>query len=225
VGRYPGVMLEQVSPTMSPYVFFEIGRARVVPFFEKPLTSFVHDWLERRDQLGGYTDNRPRAVRCVHPLVTLLEKLDALSRRYARETLEPDGFARHYEDAAHVIRALASLPAAPQSPRALADEMLGENDLAAIPSPDEPALVLDDAARRTAVEQALARIKGMFWGPRIPVEEACATIREWIRENPRMNKRLHEKNRVGEFKERRGSRKLRGSRSGSRLFFCPLALR
>jgi len=218
-------MLEQVSPTMSPYVFFEIGRARVVPFFEKPLTSFVHDWLERRDQLGGYTDNRPRAVRCVHPLVTLLEKLDALSRRYARETLEPDGFARHYEDAAHVIRALASLPAAPQSPRALADEMLGENDLAAIPSPDEPALVLDDAARRTAVEQALARIKGMFWGPRIPVEEACATIREWIRENPRMNKRLHEKNRVGEFKERRGSRKLRGSRSGSRLFFCPLALR
>jgi hypothetical protein len=30
--------------------------------------------------------------------VTLLEKLDALSRRYARETLEPDGFARHYKE-------------------------------------------------------------------------------------------------------------------------------
>ncbi len=183
VGRYPGVLLDQLSPTMRPYVFFEIGRARVVPFVEKPLTSFVHDWLERRDQLGNYTDNRPRAVRCVHPLVTLLEKLDALSRRYAREKLEPDGFARHYEDAAHIIRSLASLPAAPQSPRALADEMLGEKDLAAIPNPDEPALILDDAARRTAVEQALARIQGMFWGPRIPVDEACATIREWVRGN------------------------------------------
>jgi len=125
--------------TMSTYVFFEIGRARIVPFVEKPLTSFVHDWLERRDHLG--------------------------------------------EDAAHIIRSLASLPAAPQSPRALADEMLGEKDLAAIPSPDEPALVLDDAARRTAIQQALARIQGMFWGPRIPVEEACATIREWIRGN------------------------------------------
>jgi len=55
----------------------------------------------------------------VPPLVTLLEKLDALSRRYARETLEPDGFARHYEDAAHIIRSLASLPAVEQSPRAL----------------------------------------------------------------------------------------------------------
>lgn len=183
VGRYPGVLLDQLSPTMSPYVFFEIGRARVVPFVEKPLTSFVHDWLEGRVQLGNYTDNRPRAVRCVHPLVTLLEKLDALSRRYAREKLEPDGFARHYEDAAHIIRSLASLPAAPQSPRALADEMLGEKDLAAIPIPDEPALMLDDAVRRTAVEQALARIQGMFWGPRIPVDEACATIREWVRGN------------------------------------------
>jgi hypothetical protein len=183
VGRYPGVLLDQLSEAMSPYVFFEIGRARVVPFVEKPLTSFVHDWLEGRDQLGNYTDNRPRAVRCVHPLVTLLEKLDALSRRYAREKLEPDGFARHYEDAAHIIRSLASLPAVAQSPRALADEMLGEKALAAIPIPDEPALMLDDAARRTAVELALARIQGMFWGPRIPVDEACATIREWVRGN------------------------------------------
>lgn len=35
VGRYPGVLLDQLSPT------------------------------KRRDQLGGYTDNRPCAVRCV----------------------------------------------------------------------------------------------------------------------------------------------------------------
>jgi hypothetical protein len=116
-------------------------------------------------------------------LVTLLEKLDALSRRYARDTLEPDGFARHYEDAAHIIRSLASLPAVEQSPHALAAEMLGEKDLAAIPSPDEPALVLDDVARREAVEQALARIQGMFWGPRIPLDETCATVREWLRGN------------------------------------------
>ena len=48
VGRYPGVLLDQLTPTMSPYVLFEIGRARVVPFVERPLTSFVHDVLERR---------------------------------------------------------------------------------------------------------------------------------------------------------------------------------
>ena len=183
VGRYPGVLLDQLTEAMSPYVFFEIGRARVVPFVERPLTSFVHDFLERRGQLKDYTDNRPRAVRCVHPLVTLLEKLDALSRRYAREPIEPDGFARHYEDAAHIIRSLDRLPAIEQSPRALADDMLGEKDIAAVPSADEPALVLSDAERRAAVDRALTRISTMFWGPRVPVDEACATIREWIRGN------------------------------------------
>ncbi|MBX3184254.1 MAG: nucleotidyl transferase AbiEii/AbiGii toxin family protein [Polyangiaceae bacterium] len=183
IGRYPGRMLADIAEAMRPYVLFEIGRARVVPFVEKPLTSFVHDLLERRGQLGAYADNRPRAVRCVHPLVTLLEKLDALSRRYGRERIEPDGFARHYEDAAQIIRALSKLPPASLSPRALADEMLGEKDLVAIPSPDEPALVLSDGERRAAVERALARIQTMFWGPRIPVDEACETIREWIRGN------------------------------------------
>jgi hypothetical protein len=183
IGRYPGVLLNQLTEAMSPYVFFEIGRARVVPFVERPLMSFVHEFLERRGQLKDYTDNRPRAVRCVHPLVTLLEKLDALSRRYAREPIEPDGFARHYEDAVHIIRSLDRLPAIEQSPRALAGDMLRKKDIAAPPSTDEPALLLHDAERHAAVNRALARISTMFWGPRVPVDEACATIREWIRGN------------------------------------------
>lgn len=183
IGRYPGVLLDQLTEAMSPYVFFEVGRARVVPFVERPLTSFVHDFLERRRQIKDYTDNRPHAARCVHPLVTLLEKFDALSRRYAREPIEPDGFARHYEDAAHIIRSLDRLPAIEQSPRALADDMLREKDIATLPSADEPALLLSDAERRAAVDRALARISTMFWGPRIPVDDACATIREWIRGN------------------------------------------
>lgn len=181
IGRYPGVLLDRLVDTMSPYVFFEIGSARVVPFVERPLTSFVHDFLERRGQLNQYTDNRPRAVRCVHPLVTLLEKLDALSRRYSRESIEPDGFARHYEDASRIIRCLDRLPAIVQSPRALAEDMLREKDIAAMPSADEPALLLSDADRRAAVDLALARISAMFWGTRIPFDEARDTIRDWIR--------------------------------------------
>jgi hypothetical protein len=70
IGRYPGVLLDQLAPTMSPFVRFEVGRARVVPFVEMPLTSFVHDSLARQGQLADYVDNRPRAVRCVHPLAS-----------------------------------------------------------------------------------------------------------------------------------------------------------
>lgn len=183
IGRYPGVLLSRLAPTMSAYVYFEIGRACVVPFVEMPLTSFVHDNLERQGQLRNYVDNRPRAVRCVHPLVTLLEKLDALSRRYNRDTIEPDGFVRHYEDAAHIIRSLERVPPSPHSARQLAEDMLREKGIAALPSPDEPALVLADRERRAAVEAAFVKIGPMFWGARIPLDEACATIREWIREN------------------------------------------
>jgi hypothetical protein len=123
---------------------------------------------------------RARDVRCVHPLVTLLEKLDALSRRYGRETIEADTFVRHYEDAARIVRALDRLPPSEISARTLADNMLAQKDVAALPSAHDPSLVLDDPAKRAAVEQAYDRIAPMFWGPRIPLDEACGTLRDWV---------------------------------------------
>lgn len=180
LGRYPGVFVANLPGAMSASVRFEVGRARVVPFVERPVTSFVHDYLDRIGLLGEFTDNRPRAVRCVHPLVTLLEKLDALSRRYGRETIEADSFVRHYEDAARIVRALHRLPPSEIPARTLADDMLAQKDVAALPSAEDPSLVLDDPAKRDAVEQAYARIAPMFWGPRIPLVEACGTLRDWV---------------------------------------------
>ena len=180
LGRYPGVFVANLPGAMSPSVRFEIGRAQVVPFVERPVTSFVHDYLDRIGMLGDFTDNRPRAVRCVHPLVTLLEKLDALSRRYGREAIEADTFVRHYEDAARIVRALHRLPPSEIPARTLANDMLAQKDVAALPSADDPSLVLDDPAKRNAVEQAYSRIAPMFWGPRIPLNEACGTLRDWV---------------------------------------------
>ena len=57
----------------------------------------------------GNVDNRPRAVRCVHPIVTLLEKLDALMRRLPREDAAPATFVRHFEDAARIDEACAGV--------------------------------------------------------------------------------------------------------------------
>ncbi|MCX7411859.1 MAG: nucleotidyl transferase AbiEii/AbiGii toxin family protein [Planctomycetia bacterium] len=180
LGRYPGVFAANLPSAMSPSVRYEVGRARVVPFFERPVTSFVHQHLDRVGMIGEFIDNRPLAVRCVHPLVTLLEKLDALSRRYGRETIEADGFVRHYEDAARIVRAIDTLPPSEIPARALANDMLAQNDVAALPSADDPSLVLDNPAKRAAVAQAYARIAPMFWGPRLPLDEACRTLREWV---------------------------------------------
>lgn len=180
IGRYPGAHVTGMPSAMSPFVRFEVGRARVVPFALMPLTSFVHDHLARLGMSDDYVDNRPRAVRCVHPVVTLLEKLDALSRRYNRDVVEADAFVRHYEDAARIIQVLDRLPPIETTALALAEDMLAEKSIAALPSADDPSLVLDDAAKRASVERAYAKIAPMFWGPRIPIEEACATIRAWV---------------------------------------------
>lgn len=180
IGRYPGAHVTGMPSAMSPFVRFEVGRARVVPFAVMPLTSFVHEHLARLGMREDYVDNRPRAVRCVHPVVTLLEKLDALSRRYNRDVVEADGFVRHYEDAARIIGALDRLPPIETTALALAEDMLAEKSIAALPSADDPSLVLDDPEKRASVERAYAKIAPMFWGKRIPLDEACATIRAWV---------------------------------------------
>lgn len=64
--------------------------------------------------------------------------------------------------------------------RALAEEMLAQKDVAALPSADDPSLLLHEPRKRAAVERAYARIAPMFWGPRIPLDDACRTVRKWV---------------------------------------------
>ena len=108
--HYPGSFLRDLNPVMRPFVLLEVGVARVTPFVQRRLRSFVHDYLDRRGQLSLFDDNRPKDVRCVHPLVTLLEKLDAIMRRHPREPMEPASFVRHYEDAAQIVPISMNFP-------------------------------------------------------------------------------------------------------------------
>ncbi|MGQ0505283.1 MAG: nucleotidyl transferase AbiEii/AbiGii toxin family protein [Myxococcaceae bacterium] len=182
---YPGRHLGDLKGVMRPFVQLEIGSARVTPFVSCHLTSFAHEKLEAQRQLGAFTDNRPRNVRCVHPLVTLIEKLDALHRRFPNERAEPATFIRHYEDAARVIAAGSTLPPLPEYGvvRALANDILAQRQIVALPTSTDPALTPTDEARWTAIRAAHAAIGQMFWGPRISIEDACATIRGWIGAN------------------------------------------
>lgn len=180
LGHYPGVRLEQLAPAMSPFVRLEVGHARVVPHVPMPLSSFVHDYLHTQGMLADYDENRPRAVRCVHPLVTLFEKLDAMARRYDRDPVEADAFVRHYEDAAQIIRSVETLPQTEMSVLELAQDMVATKDMRALPGADEPALHLADADKRQTIDRAYGKIAPMFWGARIPLDEACAIVRSWL---------------------------------------------
>lgn len=101
--------------------------------------------------LAEFDDNRAKGVRCVHPLVTLLEKLDALHRRFPNEKAVPAAFVRHYEDAGRLIEGRAKLPPLEgyANVRALADEMLTQKQIVVMPSATDPALAPTDDARWT----------------------------------------------------------------------------
>lgn len=178
---YPGRHLSDLG-LLKPFVLLEIGSARVTPSVERDMTSFVHDYLASQGVLDAYAANRPRAVRCVHPLVTLLEKLDALHHRVPRPEFEPAVFVRHFEDAAHIIAAEAELPALAgyADVVALAHDLFERRQIRQLPVSTDSAFIPGDDERWDAIRAAFAAIAPMFWGPRLALPEACRTIREWI---------------------------------------------
>jgi len=181
--EYPGRFLADLGPSLKPFVLLEVGIARVTPFVQRDLDSFVHRWLVNSGQASDFADNRPRRVRSVHPLVTLLEKLDAVSRRFAGGPADPAAFVRHYEDAARIIERVPALPGPPQTASRLVAEMLQERQIAHPPRADDPAFVLADPELRERCIAAHEAIGGMYWGPRLSLDESCKRIRKWIAAN------------------------------------------
>ncbi len=179
---YPSVYPGELPPEVSGHVLLEVGSARVTPNVSRDIDSWVHERLHAAGLGAEFSDNRAHGVRCVHPLVTLLEKLDALHRRFPNEKGAPQTFVRHYEDAARLIAGAGVLPplAGYAHVRGLADEMLEHKQLVAMPTADDVALAPGDDARWEAMRRAHAAIQPMFWGPRVSIDEACAVIRGWI---------------------------------------------
>jgi Nucleotidyl transferase AbiEii toxin, Type IV TA system len=178
--HYPGALAQRLGPLVSPWVRLEVGVARTTPALLRPITSWVHDEIDARSAWAGLVDNRPPPVHCVHPAVTLLEKIDAISRRWTRGDLPARSFVRHYEDAARIVGALPTLPPVPGGLDILVAEMIAERQLRLRPSVDDPALVLAPGERTDEVRAAWEDLRPLFWGERVALHECCAQLRGWI---------------------------------------------
>lgn len=183
--RYPGAFSSELGPVLRPWVRLEVGSARVTPFLERPISSWLHDHVVALGAMDGLVDNRPPPVRCIHPLVTLVEKIDAMTRRWERQDLDPVVFVRHWEDAASVIAALPGLPRFPTSAHELVTEMLAAKQIRGWPEARHAAFAMEPGTRTVALVEGHAAIAGMFFGPgpRRGIGECCAVIRGWIGEN------------------------------------------
>ena len=177
---YPGRFLNALEPPNRPFIQLEVGNARVAPFLVRPLTSFIHEELEGQALGSGFDENVPKEVRCVHPLVTLLEKLDAIARRYDRGS-EAASYIRHYEDAACIIEAETDLPPLEEGVRELAAEMIRTRDIKKSCTEDGPCFSLSDDQRRRELEEAWVAIQHMFWGKRVSLTAACESICSFLR--------------------------------------------
>lgn len=181
---YPGIHVVDIAHPFRPFVLLEIGHARVVPFLRRDLSSFVHDHLRQLGVLTDYDQNCPRGVRCVHPMVTLLEKLDAIARRFAKGAAAAT-FVRHFEDAARIIECLVELPPIDSHAEArdLVLEMAEERQIVGVPAANDEAFLPDDSDRWSGVRAAYRSIAPMFWGDRVSLEGACKAIRGWVVSN------------------------------------------
>ena len=178
--RYPKSF--ELPESISPFVRLEPGlRSWKPPVVLRNLTSFLHEHVLEVGLLEQYLDNRPANMNCVHPFVTLVDKLESVVKRYAREELVPEEFIRHYEDLARLIASVNEFPPLNSETRqeVIANCLRGREI-----HPRDPAFVLDDADRRSRMQTAHHDIESMFWGDRVPLEDCCERIAKWLTENP-----------------------------------------
>ena len=177
--HYPALHTHTLPEDMRPFVLLEVGRARVVPFVLRDLSSWVHDYLSQIDALGDFINNRPQAVRCIHPWVTCLEKLEAIARKFERGHPAAD-FVRHYEDAARILVAWENL-APPDLDLPTLLGALATDDNKTMPAASHPAFDVElGTPRWQELERAWVRIGPMFWGPRMDLPTACTIIRAFF---------------------------------------------
>jgi hypothetical protein len=154
------------------------AKARKVRF-ERPISSWVHDWIVRNVPNLGVVDNRPQAARCTHPWVTCLKTLEAIDRKFERGNAAAT-FVRHYRDVAQILRAAKRLPRLARALPYLAEQLRRE-DRKIMPS-HSAACFRPDATDRFAAVRAVNKATGaMYWGERIPLDDACQEIRAFLR--------------------------------------------
>jgi hypothetical protein len=174
--HYPSRAVDSLPGKLRPFVQLEVGSARVTPGEEREITSWVHAHLA--EELPGlaamFAPNRPTPVHCLLPTVTLLEKVEAVSRRFLQDPFEPGTFIRHYEDVARILNREA--PGLGIRLRPLLDEMLEQKDIRVWPAPDHPAWTPGpDRERWEQLEAAWSAITPIFWGERISLSDCCSS--------------------------------------------------
>lgn len=125
-------------------------------------------------------------MQCVHPILTLWEKLDAIARRYDRPAarFDPTSFVRHYEDIARIILRENEFSLTNATPSSVREALLKGRHIHKTVTATDDSLVLSDQAKRAAVTEAYDALRPMYWQDQMPLEDALQTITHWLGQHP-----------------------------------------
>jgi hypothetical protein len=174
-GRFTGALPESVRP----FVQLEVGSARVTPGVEKSISSWVHEYLIGLPAIwADMMDNRALAIHCVLPAVTLLEKIEAIGRRFTKPDYEPGTFVRHYEDAARILESGVTA----EHLRTLLSDMHETGDIRAWPDRTHAAFTPNSDTQWQQLEAAWRAIAPLFWGSRRSLSDCAHAIRDVLQQ-------------------------------------------
>ncbi len=159
-------------------VLLELGNARIVPSEIRPIQSWVMDYALRQG-IGGFCEAQPLAIQCIRPEVTLLEKIEAIARRYPGHRPAAE-IIRHFEDSASIIASIESGEVESATKiGSLYRDMLKTRDLRLDYASNPNLFRFDQFDRNEELERAWIDADPMHWGDRRPVSECVEMIREF----------------------------------------------
>lgn len=174
---YPGSLASNIPAPMKPFVLIEAGFARVEPSLPRVITSYVHEFLDKHGM--SFPGSIPK-VKCVHPAVTLFEKIDAINRRLSSpHQVKAETFIRHFEDCHAIIRVLTSNQY-PVDLHDLYSKMKATKDIRFDHHkfPQIQSKIGDDL--RLSLEKAWGNLEGMHFGQRQTIESCMQSISNFL---------------------------------------------
>jgi len=162
-------------------VLLEAGFAKVTPNRECDITSWVYEHAVKSG-LTGIIDNRALAVKCYEPGYTLVEKIQAISKKYRQQQEQgtmPQNFIRHYYDV-YCLLADESVQAfiGTGQYNEHKDETFTTNDIKDLT--DNPAFHLNEAGMKDLYEKSYDGIASLFYHEKPTFSEILAKIETHI---------------------------------------------
>lgn len=157
------------------HVLLEIGFAKVTPNDVKDISSWAYDRAVQAELPIG--DNRAKGVLLYKPEYTLIEKLDAINKKYRNEK-PPREWVRHYYDVFMLLQLprvqsfVGSEPYKDYMRERFQDEVETLSNL--------PAFRLDEADRVSLLKDAHEDEKGLYFGSQPSFDEIRQRLGEWI---------------------------------------------